>query len=370
MIWDTARELARGKLGSMVAEIDRTDEFCRAAVEEMAAAGYLALAVPESFGGAGANLTTQCLVFEEIGYAFPAAAITLTANLVAADILRDRAGPASDRYLSALADGTTLAGIALTEPGAGSDAASLTTKAVPARDGYILNGRKCFVTNGSVADFYCVFARTGRPEDRAKGISAFVVDADTPGLSIGRVEDKMGLRGSKTAELVFEDAWIAKEQLVGVEGEGFRYVMEAFDLSRPIVGVIAVGLAQSALDAATNYAQEREQFGKPIARLQAIQMMLADMAIAVEAARALVYRTAEVVDSGSAAVGYYSAMAKCLASDAAMKVTEDAVQIFGGYGYMRDYPVERMMRDAKIFQIFEGTNQIQRLIVARHLLRD
>jgi alkylation response protein AidB-like acyl-CoA dehydrogenase len=352
----------------MVLEIDRTDEFCKEAVKEMAAAGYLALAVPEEYGGLGADMTTQCLVLEEVGYAFPAAAITLTANLVAADVLRGRRGTATARYLSALGTGTTLAAIALTEPGAGSDPASLTTKAVPARSGYELNGRKCFVTNGSVADFYCVFARTGRPEERARGISAFIVDADTPGLSIGKVEDKMGLRGSKTTELVFDDAWIPDEQLVGVPGEGFRYVMEAFDLSRPIVGVIAVGLAQAALDAATRHALDREQFGKPIARLQAVQMMLADMAIAVEAARSLVYRTASLIDSGVEAISYYSAMAKCLAGDTAMKVTEDAIQVFGGYGYMRDYPVERMMRDAKIFQIFEGTNQIQRLVVARHLL--
>jgi alkylation response protein AidB-like acyl-CoA dehydrogenase len=365
---DVVRQVARHRLQPMVAEIDRTDRYPEAAVDELKKLGLLELSVPEKFGGIGADVVTECLVVEELAYGFPAAALTICPGIVLSHILR-AAGEcaATEKYSVRQSETSALVGICLTEANAGSDSASIQMTARPAGDGWVLDGKKLYVTNGSVADFYCVFARTGTPEDRARGISGFIVDADTPGLTVGRLEDKMGIRGSKTAELVFDSVQVPAENLVGEVGAGFRYVMHSFDASRGVIGVLSLGIAQSALDTAANYAANREQFGKPVSEFQAVQFLLADMAIGIQSARALVYEVARLASQGNPNLNSLAAMAKCYATDVAMKVTTDAVQVMGGAGYMRDFPVERMMRDAKIFQIFEGTNQIQRMIVGKHI---
>jgi alkylation response protein AidB-like acyl-CoA dehydrogenase len=362
------REMARKVLAPMVADIDRRDVFPDQAVAAMDGLGLFALSVPEEFGGAGVDTVTECLVVEELAFAFPAAALTICPSIVLAHVLR-AAGPsaAQEKYFRRMCEPQTLAGICLTEPGSGSDSASITTRAEKVPGGYLLNGTKIWVTNGSVAALYCVFARTGSVADRARGISAFMVDAETPGLRVGRIEEKMGLHGNMTAEMILEDVFVPDDQLIGVPGKGFSYVMKSFDLSRPVIGVLALGIARSALDAAATFASKREQFGQPVNQFQGVQFMLADMALGIESARALVYETARVADTSVTEMSALAAMAKTYATDVAMQVTTDAVQVLGGNGYMRDFAVERMMRDAKVFQIFEGTNQIQRVIIARHI---
>jgi acyl-CoA dehydrogenase len=365
---EVARRVGREVLQPMVAEIDRTDEFPAAAIEALDQLGLFCLSVPEAQGGIGADVVTECLVVEELAYGFPAAALSICPSIVLSHILR-AAGPGEneERWLQRMTQPRMMVGICLTEQGAGSDSAALATRATKVDGGWILNGTKLYVTNGSVADLYCVFARTGTAEERAKGITGFMVEADSPGLSVTRVEDKMGIRGSKTAELLFEDVFVSDDHLVGKVGDGFRLVMHSFDASRPVIGVLALAIARSALDVAAQYAAQRKQFGKPVGEFQGVQFMLADMAIGIESGRALVYEVARLASSGLGNLNALAAMAKCYATDVAMKVTTDAVQILGGAGYMRDFPVERMMRDAKIFQIFEGTNQIQRMIIGRHI---
>jgi alkylation response protein AidB-like acyl-CoA dehydrogenase len=368
MMRQVVRDMARARLQPMVAEIDRTDAFPADAVREMRAMGLFGLSVPEKWGGIGADVVTECLVVEELAYAFPAAALTICPGIVLSHILRAAgAGAVQEKYFTQQAENGSLAGICLTEPGAGSDSASIRMTARKADGGWVLDGTKLYVTNGSVADYYCVFARTGTIQDRAKGITGFMVDAGTPGLTVSRIEDKMGIRGSKTAELVFESVFVPQENLVGEVGAGFGYVMHSFDASRPVIGVLSLGIASSALDTAARFAATREQFGKPVGEFQGMQFMLADMAIGIQSARTLVYEVARLASAGTRDLNPLAAMAKCYATDVAMKVTTDAVQVLGGSGYMRDFPVERMMRDAKIFQIFEGTNQIQRMIVGRHI---
>jgi alkylation response protein AidB-like acyl-CoA dehydrogenase len=368
-IREVARDVARTVLAPMVAEIDRTDEFPAEAVKALAALGMYALSVPEEYGGVGADIVTECLVIEELATAFPAVALSLCPSIVLAHILDAAgAGPMSDAWLRRMADTQCLVGICLTEPNAGSDSAAIDMRARPVDGGWQLSGTKIYVTNGGVADLYCVFARTGTTEDRAKGITGFIVDASTPGLSVARFEDKMGIRGSKTAELVFDDVFVAADHVVGEVGKGFGYVMYSFDASRPVIGVLSLGIARAALAAAAEHTAGREQFGQPVANFQGVQFMLADMATGIESARTLVYEVARLASVGRPAnLNALAAMAKCYATDVAMQVTTDAVQLFGGAGYMRDLPVERMMRDAKIFQIFEGTNQIQRVIIGRHV---
>jgi acyl-CoA dehydrogenase len=362
------RDMAREQLQPMVAEIDRSDAFPKDAVEEIRKLGLFELSVPEVFGGIGADVVTECLVVEELAYAFPAAALTICPGIVLAHVF-DAAGdcPARDKYSRRQAESSALVGICLTEPGAGSDSASIRMTARRASGGWVLDGTKLYVTNGSVADFYCVFARTGTTEQRARGISGFMVDADSPGLTVGRIEEKMGIRGSKTAELAFDSVFVPDDNLIGEVDAGFRYVMHSFDASRPVIGVLALGIARSALDTSSQYASSRHQFGQPVSEFQGVQFMLADMAIGIQSARALVYEVARLASAGTKNLNSLAAMAKCYATDVAMSVTVDAVQVMGGAGYMKDFPVERMMRDAKIFQIFEGTNQIQRLIVGKHL---
>ena len=370
LLRQVVRQMARTRLQPMVAEIDRTDAFPEEAVRHLRELGLFALSVPERFGGGGADVVTECVVVEELAYAFPAAALTICPGIVLAHIF-EAAGdcPARETYSTRQAESGALVGICLTEPSAGSDSASIRTSARRVSGGWVLDGTKLYVTNGSVADFYCVFARTGTVAERARGISGFIVDADTPGLRVGRIEDKMGIRGSKTAELVFDSVFVPDENLVGEVGQGFGYVMHSFDTSRPVIGVLALGIAASALDVAADHAAKREQFGRPINEFQGVQFLLADMAIAIQSARTLVYEVARLADRATPNLNPLAAMAKCYATDVAMKVTTDAVQVLGGAGYMRDFPVERMMRDAKIFQIFEGTNQVQRMIVGRHINR-
>jgi alkylation response protein AidB-like acyl-CoA dehydrogenase len=273
------------------------------------------------------------------------------------------------QYFPRLASGEWLAAFGLTESGSGSDAAAMKTHAVRQGDKYILNGSKRFITNGGLAHVNAIFALTD-PNAGTRGISAFIVEDDFPGFAVGRVEDKMGIKGSQTAELIFTDCEVPAENLLGREGDGFKIAMMTLDRTRPGIGAQALGIAQGALDLAVSYSKQRVQFNRPIAENQGIQFMLADMATRVEAARLLVYNAAEMIDRGDASFGKYSAMAKMFASDAAMSVTGDAIQVLGGYGYMKEYPAERMMRDAKITQIYEGTNQIQRLVIARALLSE
>jgi len=325
--------------------------------------------VPEEAGGLGGGCTEMCIVTEELSRACAGVATTYSANALAAmPIILYGSKEQKERFLSRIADGRSYAAFALTEAGAGSDVANIKTTAREVDDGFVLNGTKQFITNGGVADIYTVIAVTD-PKRGPRGISALIVEKGTPGFSFGKEEDKMGIRASKTTELVFEDCKIPKENLLGRRGMGFVVTMKTFDRTRPGVGAQAVGIAQGAFDEALDYAKGRIQFGKPITSFQAIQFMLADMATEIEAARALVYATARMVDSGSKDVARESAMAKLFASDMAMRVTTDAVQIMGGYGYMKEYPVEKFMRDAKITQIYEGTNQIQRQVIALSLIK-
>lgn len=367
MFRDAIRAFTRSELVPQAPAIDRTGEFPQTLVDKMAELGLFSLAVPEEFGGGDAPLVTQCLALEELAYGTPVASLTVSPSLVTALVLRYAGGATAERYLAKLAEPGVIAAVALSEPSAGSDSAAIMLRAERVDGGYRLNGRKVWVTNGGVADVFCVFARTGTPEERARGITAFIVEGGTPGLAVTKLEDKMGLRGSTTAECVFEDVRVGEDALVGEVNQGFRYVMQAFDLTRPLMGIVALGIAQAALDAALVYATEREQFGRPIGEFQGLQFLLADMVIALESARAITYEAARLADLKSADTTLFASISKSYATDVAMQVTTDAVQVFGGYGYVKDFPVERMMRDAKIFQIFEGTNQIQRLIIAKHL---
>lgn len=360
------RDMARERIAPIAAEIDREDRFPVEAVEAMEDLGLFGLSVPEEQGGIGAGVVTECLVLEEISYALPAAALTLSPSIVSAHILLAAGEEAASAHLPRLLEPGTLWAVALTEPEAGSDSAAIGMTAQPI-DGYRLSGTKTFVSNGSVADVIIVFARTGAPESRAHGITAFVVDADAPGLRVGRVEDKMGLHGAMTAELVFDDVHVSSDGVLGEVDGGFSYVMHAFDLSRPVIGAVAIGIARAALDAAAAYAAQREQFGRTVDQFQGVQFMLADMATDITAARALIYEVATLMDRGHRPVGAVAAMAKSYPSDVAMEVTTNAVQVLGGAGYTREFPVERMMRDAKLFQIVEGTNQVQRMIIGRHI---
>ncbi|MEW6230728.1 MAG: acyl-CoA dehydrogenase [Chloroflexota bacterium] len=368
MLQAVVRELAQEKIAPRAAEIDDKGEYPWDMKELLARQDLLALPFPEKYGGTGSDLFTFCLVVEEIAKVCASSSlIVLVQALGSFPILIAGTETQKQRYFPKLASGDWLAAFALTEPGAGSDAAAMKTRAVLEGDHYVLNGSKCFITNAGIAQVYSVFAMTD-PHKGVKGISAFIVDADSPGFRLGKIEHKMGIRGSQTGELVFDNCIVPVGNLLGNEGDGFKIAMMTLDKSRPGVGAQAVGIAQGALDYAARYAKERVQFGAPIANLQAIQFMLADMAMQVEAARCLVYEAAARVDAGEKGITMSSAMAKCFAGDVAMRVTTDALQVLGGYGYMKEYPLERMMRDAKITQIYEGTNQIQRLVIARALL--
>jgi alkylation response protein AidB-like acyl-CoA dehydrogenase len=369
MLIELVRELVRDKVAPRAAEVDATGEFPWDIKELLAQQDILAMPFPEEFGGLGSRELTILMVIEELAKACVTTSLILCVQqLGALPILLAGTDEQKRRWIPRLASGEWLASFGLTEPGSGSDAGAMRTRAARRGDRYVLNGLKHFITNAGIAHVNTVFAVTD-PEKGTSGISAFVVEDGTPGFHLGKVENKMGIRGSQTGELVFEDCEIPADNLLGREGDGFKLALATLDRTRPGIAAQALGIAQGALDFAVQYAKQRVQFGKPIGENQGIQFMLADMDIETEAARRLVYHVGELIDAGSADFGRHSAIAKTYASDVAMNVTNDAIQVLGGYGYMKEFPLERMMRDAKITQIYEGTNQIQRLVIARALLK-
>ena len=337
-------------------------------MRDIAASGLFGIAIPEELGGIGGGAFELCLATEQFARVCGGVAVSYAANFLGSDILIDNGSAEQKaRFLPDIASGAKLCAFAITEETAGSDAGAVKTTARKTEKGYLLNGSKCFITNGGDADIYTVIVCTG-PGKGARGLSAIIVEKGTAGFSFGRKEKKMGIRASSTRELLFDDCLVPFENLIGREGMGFFYAMKLFEKSRPGIGAQAVGIAQGAFEAAMGHAKSRVQFGEPVFNFQAVQHMLADMAMDIEAARALIYASARTIDSGLQKSGNMeSAMSKVYASDVAMKVTTDAVQILGGVGYMRDYPVEKMMRDAKITQLYEGTNQVLRNIIASEL---
>ncbi len=365
-----AREFAQGTIAPVAAEYDKKAEFPWPVVKEMARMDFFRLWVPQEYEGLGGGTMELVLVTEELSKACGGISLALAGTALGTfPILISGNDEQKKKFLPVLASGEGLAAFCLTEPEAGSDAGAIQTTARLEGDHYILNGTKHFITNGGVARYYPVIASTD-PSRGSRGASAFIVEEGTEGLIFGKKEDKLGIRASATCEVVFQDCKIPKANLLGREGQGFMVAMKTLDKSRPGVAAQALGIAQGALDHAVRYAKTRRQFGQSIASFQAIQFMLADMATEIEAVRALLYATSRMIDAGEKDFGRESAMCKVLAGDVAMRVTTDAVQIFGGYGYMRDYPVEKYMRDAKITQIYEGTNQIQRNVIARHIIKD
>jgi alkylation response protein AidB-like acyl-CoA dehydrogenase len=372
MIRDLARKIAAEKVAPVRAELDEREEFPWEIMRLCGEAGLFGVSIPEEYGGFGGGVLENCLAVEELSRVCLGIATSVVASgLGAMPILLFGNAVQKKKYLPDIAKGKKLAAFGLTEADAGSDAGAIRTTATRKGEGYVLNGTKQWITNGGEAEIYSIIAMTDRSKG-ARGASALIVEKGTQGFEFGKKEKKMGIRASATRELIFRDCYVPKENLIGKEGMGFIVTMRTFDRTRPGVGAQGVGLAQGALDEAVRYAREREQFGKKIISFQAIQHMLADMATQVEAARALVYAIARYIDQSEnpKEISKVSGMAKVFASDVAMKVTTDAVQIFGGYGYMREYPVEKMMRDAKILQIYEGTNQIQRNIIGLELSKE
>ena len=366
---EAIRELALERVAPRAAEIDHSGQFPWDMKELLAQQDILAMPFPSEYGGVGASELAIVMAIEELSRHCATTGLLLAVQqLGATPILLAGNEEQKSKYFPRLASGEWLAAFGLTESGSGSDAGAMRTMAVRKGNRYILNGSKRFITNGGLAQVNSIFAITDRQKG-TRGISAFIVEKDFPGFSVGRIEDKMGIKGSQTAELIFTDCEVPEENLLGHEGDGFKIAMMTLDRTRPGIGAQALGIAQGALDLAVSYSKQRIQFNRPIAENQGIQFMLADMATKVEAARLLVYNVAELIDSGEKEFSKYSAMAKMFASDIAMEVTNDAIQVLGGYGYMKEYPAERMMRDAKITQIYEGTNQIQRVVIARELLK-
>ncbi|SKA34153.1 Acyl-CoA dehydrogenase [Enhydrobacter aerosaccus] len=371
LLRDQVRKMVEKHVAPIASEIDENNRFPAELVEIFGDMGLLQLWVPQEYGGPGGDLTSVCLVKEEIAKVSESAALIAANNSIGLilPILNFGTEEQKRHYLGLSAKGRTITAVAMTESGTGSDVSSMKTRAVKDGSSWVLNGSKIYITFGSVAHFILVFARTSEGKG-ANGISAFLVDTKSKGFSFGKEDRKMGIRGVPNVPIFFDNVRVPEENMIGPEGQAFKTCMRILDLNRPTVGATAVGLAQGAIDHATAYARERQQFGRPIAEFQAIQFMLADMQMQTEAARCMLYDCSRMADrqewDGFSAK---ASMVKCFASDVAMKVTTDAVQIFGGAGYMRDYPVERYMRDAKINQIFEGTNQIQRLVIARHMLR-
>jgi alkylation response protein AidB-like acyl-CoA dehydrogenase len=364
------RKIVEDRIGlQRAAEIDETDEFPwdvhKIFVEnELMAVGY-----PEEFGGAGGGSLTFAVMIEEISRISAGCALTpLVSRLGAIPVMLAGAEEMKRELFGGISRGEHLMSYCLTEPDSGSDSVAMKTRYERTDGGYLLSGTKRFITGAGVSDAYTVFA-TRDPELKAKGISAFLVYRDDPGVSFGKEEHKMGIRGSPTREVYLDRTEIPADRLIGQESEGFGYAMRTLDYSRPTIAAQALGIAQGSFDVAAEYVAGRQQFGRPVSKFQGVQFMLADMAMQIEAARLLVYRSAALVDAGDPLMTSFASMAKCFASDAAMRVTTDAVQLLGGYGYMSDYPVERMMRDAKITQIYEGTNQIQRVVIARQILK-
>jgi alkylation response protein AidB-like acyl-CoA dehydrogenase len=368
MIRDLARKVAREKIAPVASQHDEAESYPAEIMRFLADQGLFGVWIPEAYGGTDMGALAVALVAEEIAWACAATATNWGATpLGGYPILLAGSDEQKVRYLPRLATGDILAAYSLSEPGAGSDAASLQTTAVRKGDRYILNGSKLWCSNGSNAGVITLFATVDKTKG-ARGVTAFLIEPSFKGFAIGKKERKMGIRASPTVAFHLEDCEVPAENRLGAEGDGFKIAMRTLDYTRPMTGATAVGVAQAALDAATSYAQERKQFGQPIAAFQGLQFMLADMAIQVHASRLMVHHVAQLVDRGIVSAVLEASMAKCFAADSAMKVATDAVQIFGGVGYTREFPVERFMRDAKIMQIYEGTNQIQRVIIARELL--
>ena len=370
MVRDLARKIAKEKVAPVAAEHDEKETFPWDIMKVMAESDLCGVYIEEKYGGLGGGAMELCLVTEELSRACGGIAICFAATALGTyPIILFGNDEQKQKYIPDIASGKKLAAFALTEAGAGSDAGAIATTARKEGDHYVLNGVKQWITNGGEAEVYTVIAMTDRAKG-ARGASAFIVEKGTPGFDFGKKEKKLGIRASATRELVFNECKVPKENILGREGMGFIVAMKTFDKSRPGVAAQAVGIAQGALDHAVKYSRERKQFGKAISSFQGLQFMLADMATELEAARALTYAVARMVDAGVKDISKGSAMSKLFASDVAMKVTTDAIQVLGGYGYMRDYPVEKYMRDAKITQIYEGTNQIQRNVIALELLKE
>jgi len=363
-----ARKFSQEQIIPRAKEYDEKEIFPRDICEKAFAAGLINFLVPKEIGGLGLGLVDTCLIAEELNYGCAGISNAIMANdLATLPLIIAASAEQQQTYLGQLVKQLSFCAFAITEPGAGSDVAALSTTYRRDGDEYVLNGTKHFISNGYSAD-WCVTFATSDKRLKHKGISCFVFPAGLPGITRRRMHGKLGQRAGDTAEIVYEDVRIPKSALVGREGEGFKYAMETFDKSRPEIGAIAIGVSQRALDECLSYSRQRTAFGQPIANFQAIQFMMADMAIELEAMRLLVYKAAWMVDRNELP-NVVSSYAKAFSADACMKITTDAVQIFGGYGYMKEYPVEKLMRDAKLLQIYEGTSQIQRVVIARHLLK-
>ncbi len=364
------RRFAEEQIAPHAAEVDERGEFPWKSFEAYRDSGFIRLPYPVEYGGDGGDMVAYALLVEEVARVCASSSLfILISRLACAPILRHGSPELQARVIPKVVTGEWQGSYCLSESQAGSDVSAMSTRAIRDGDTYVLNGRKAWITNAGISDLYTVFAKTD-PDATRGGISVFVVGKDTPGFAVGKLENKMGMRASPTGELLLDDVTIPAANLIGEEGAAFGYAMQALDGSRPIVGAQAVGIAQGALDAAARYATERSQFGTKVVEFQGIQFMLAEMATKLEAARLLVYRACSMLDAGVPGVSKAAAMAKWFASDTAMQVTTDAVQVLGGVGYVRDFPVERMMRDAKVTQIYEGTNQVQRIVIARRLLEE
>ncbi|MCC7539919.1 MAG: acyl-CoA dehydrogenase family protein [Deltaproteobacteria bacterium] len=364
---ETARGFTRDRIIPVAAKCDHDSKFPEDVYRAAWELGLVGPIVPEAYGGVGACELDHTLIVEEMAYGCSGIQTSITANsLAATPVILAGNDEQKKKYLGMLTSEPVFAAYATTEPAAGSDVAGMQTRVTKHGDDYVLDGQKCFITNASWARWYVIFA-TVDPAKKHRGIMGFIVDRDTPGLSIGKKEDKMGQRASDTATIILEDVKVPKKNLLADEGHGFKLAMQTFDRTRPDIGAMAVGVMRRALDECTRYALERKTFGVPIAQHQAIQFMLADMAMKIEATKLLVQKAAWMLDEGAPS-SIVSAYAKAFGADSAMQVTTDAVQIFGGNGYMRDYPVEKLMRDAKILQIYEGTSQIQRIVIARNVM--
>ncbi len=370
MLKDMVRKISVNEFAPRAAEIDEKEKFSWENKRVLEENGLLGIQVPEEYGGAGAGMLSLAIVVEEVARVCASTSVMLTTQALAADpLLLGGSHEQKLKWLKPMAEGSVLGACAITESGAGSDVTNINTLATHKGNGYVINGTKLFITNGGVSDITTVLAYTDKSKAH-KGISMFVVTKDTPGFSVGKEEKKLGIRGSDTRELIFEDCFVPEEHVIGNPGEGFKILMKTFNYTRPAVAAQAIGIAQGAMDAVVNYCKDRIQFGKPIGEFQGMQWMIAEMALKIEMARTMTYRACATIDNAPASkdIPRLASMAKWFASDTAMQVTTDAVQIFGGYGYSREYPVERMMRDAKITQIYEGTNQVQRIIIANQIL--
>jgi butyryl-CoA dehydrogenase/acyl-CoA dehydrogenase len=369
MFRKSVRELCEDKLAPRAAEIDEADEYPWDIDELLVKNGFAGVSYPEEHGGAGGGPVELCLLVEEISRICAGVSLIPAVNkLGAIPVLLAGSDEQKKMVCSGITDGTHRMSYCLTEPGSGSDAAAMKSRAVKDGSDWVLTGTKRFITGAGASDLYTYFAVTDPEAPKGRNISAFIVDKDMKGFELGRKEDKMGIRGSPTREVILDQVRVPAENLIGEVNQGFKYAMRTLDFSRPTVAAQALGIAQGAFDFAAGYVQEREQFGKPIAAFQGLQFMFADMAMKIETARMAVYKAAKSIENEDADVSYWAAIAKCWASDVAMSVTTDCVQALGGYGYIKEYPVERFMRDAKITQIYEGTNQIQRVVIARSIL--